>query len=79
MQARSTWVVAGVAVVAVLAVATVIGIFWSELGASNISTAGWLALGFGAVATLALGFGLMTLMFISNREGYDDRANRDHC
>lgn len=68
MQARSTWVAAGVAVVAVLAVAAVIGIFWSELGASNISTAGW----------LALGFGLMTLMFISNRKGYDDRANRDH-
>jgi hypothetical protein len=79
MQARSTWIVAGVAVIAVLAVAAVIGIFWSELGASNISIAGWLALGFGAIATLALGFGLMTLMFISNREGYDDRAHRDHC
>jgi TRAP-type C4-dicarboxylate transport system permease small subunit len=79
MQARSTRIAAGAAVVAVLAVAIVIGIFWSELGVSNISTAGWLALGFGAVATLALGFGLMTLMFISNREGYDDRANRDLC
>ena len=79
MQARSSWVAAGVAVVAVLAVAAVIGIFWIELGEFNISTAGWLALVFGAVVTLALGFGLMTLMFISNREGYDDRANRDHC
>ena len=54
-----------------------IGKFWNDLGASEISVAGWLALGFGIVVTLALGFGLMALMFISSRRGYDDRANRE--
>ncbi|MBV8120925.1 MAG: hypothetical protein JO081_13435 [Alphaproteobacteria bacterium] len=77
MRAMSTWIAVAVAVFAVVAVAVAIGIFWDELGASEISTAGWLALGFGAVTTLALGFGLMALMFISNKRGYDDRVSRD--
>jgi hypothetical protein len=29
------------------------------------------------VVTLALGFGLMALMFISSRRGYDERAHHD--
>jgi hypothetical protein len=77
MQTTSTWVAVALAVVAVAAVAVAIGIFWNQLGASEISPAGWLALGFGVVVTLALGFGLMALMFISSRRGYDERAHRD--
>jgi hypothetical protein len=73
----STWIAVVVAVFVVAAVAVPVGIFWNELGASEISTAGWMALGLGAVVTLALGFGLMALMFISNKRGYDDRASRD--
>jgi hypothetical protein len=73
----STWVAATVAVAVVAAVAVAIAIFWNQLGASEISPLGWLALGFGAIATLALGFGLMALMFFSSRSGYDDRAHRD--
>lgn len=77
MRTTSSWVAAALAVSAVVGVAITIGIFWNELGASEISPAGWLALGFGVVMTLALGFGLMALMFISSRRGYDDRAHRD--
>lgn len=76
MGGKSTWLAVAIAVAVVVAVATVIVTFWRQLGVSEISGAGWLALGFGAVATLALGFGLMALMFISSRRGYDDRANR---
>jgi hypothetical protein len=77
MRAMSTWIAVAVGVFAVVAVAVAIGIFWRELGASEISTAGWVALGFGVIATLALGFGLMALMFINNKRGYDDRASGD--
>jgi hypothetical protein len=77
MRAASNWVAVAIAVVVVCAVGVVIVSFWNELGASEISLAGWLALSFGVIATLALGFGLMALMFISSRRGYDDRANRD--
>jgi hypothetical protein len=77
MRSTSTWIAVAIAVIAVAAIAIIIGKFWNDLGASEISGAGWLALGFGIVVTLALGFGLMALMFISSRRGYDDRANRE--
>ena len=37
-----------------------------------MSTAGWAAMLLGIVVTLALGIGLMSLVFLSNRRGYDD-------
>lgn len=60
------------AVVLVLAICAVIVAFWISLGDSDISPAGWIAMGFGVVVTLALGVGLMALVFISSRRGYDE-------
>jgi len=37
----------------------------------QMSGAGYVAMTFGIVATLALGIGLMALMFYSNRKGHD--------
>lgn len=50
---------------------------WQELGDVPIGPQGWLALGLGVTATLALGIGLMWLVFYSSRHGYDERAGRD--
>ena len=47
---------------------------WDVGGAthgSEISTSGYLAMGLGIFFTLALGVGLMTLIFYSNRHGRD--------
>jgi hypothetical protein len=41
-------------------------------GGEQMSTGGWIAMILGVVATLALGIGLMTLMFYSNRSGRDE-------
>jgi hypothetical protein len=49
---------------------------WSEIGAVAIGRHGWIALGLGAVLTFGLGAGLMALMFLSSRHGYDERAHR---
>jgi high-affinity Fe2+/Pb2+ permease len=68
----SSWAVVASAVAAVVAVAVVVGIFWQQLGASQISLGGWLAMICGVIVALALGIGLMALMFISNRRGYDE-------
>jgi hypothetical protein len=65
-------IVVAIAGISVLGVALLIGSFWREIGAAEISLAGWLAMGFGIVVTLALGIGLMALVFISSRRGYDD-------
>jgi hypothetical protein len=48
---------------------------WSEIGEVEIGWHGWVALGLGAVLTFALGAGLMALMFLSSRRGYDERAH----
>jgi hypothetical protein len=40
-------------------------------GGTPMTTNGWIAMILGVVATLALGIGLMALMFYSNRHGRD--------
>ena len=40
-------------------------------GGQQMSVGGWIAMILGIIATLALGIGLMTLMFYSNRSGRD--------
>jgi hypothetical protein len=76
-RAIATAVIATLAIAAAAAVAIAIGRFWDALGAAEISLAGWLAMGFGVVVTLALGVGLMALMFFSSRHGYDDVERQD--
>ena len=71
---RSSWIAAAVALAVVAAVVTIVANLWAGVGTSQISAAGWLAMGFGALVAVALGVGLMTLVFISNRQGYDDRG-----
>ena len=76
-KAASTWIAVGIGVAAVTAIAVVIAGFWSGIGTSEISFAGWLAMAVGIVATLALGIGLMLLVFISSRRGYDEGPQRE--
>ena len=71
MSRRSTWIAVAVAVAVVTGVIVLMTSVWSGLGDSGISAAGWVALVLGVVVTLALGIGLMALVFISSRRGYD--------
>jgi hypothetical protein len=51
---------------------------WAALEGTAMSVHGWIALGAGVVATVAVGAGLMFLVFYSNRHGYDDPDNKQH-
>ncbi len=66
----------GLVVAAVLAVAAMAVAYsaWRSLADVEMSTAGYVAMVLGALATLAVGGGLMTLVFWSNRKGFDERA-----
>ncbi len=77
MKSTFSWVAAAVACAVVLVLGFLIAALWTGLGNSEISGAGWLAMGLGVVVTLALGIGLMALVFISNRRGYDEIGRRD--
>jgi hypothetical protein len=70
MNRKSTWIAVALAVVAVVIV--VMASVWSGLGDTGMSVAGWVALVLGVLATLALGIGLMALVFISSRRGFDE-------
>ena len=66
------------AAASIIAVVVVVAELWDVLGDSEISLAGGLAMIFGVVVALALGIGLMALVFLSSRRGYDEAAKRDH-
>jgi hypothetical protein len=71
----------GIAVVAAAVVLLIVGLviaaMWAGIGESEISGAGWLAMVLGVIVTLALGIGLMALVFISSRHGYDEGGRRE--
>jgi hypothetical protein len=61
-----------VAAVIVVVVGVVTVANWTGIGDAGISLSGWIALTLGILATLGVGIGLMALVFISNRRGYDE-------
>jgi hypothetical protein len=72
-----SWAAVVIAVAVVLVIGAVIAVLWTNLGESEISGAGWLAMALGVTVTLALGVGLMGLVFFSNRRGYDEVGRKD--
>ena len=77
MRALGNWITVMIAAGAVLVVVVVIASLWSGLGESEISFAGWLAMALGIILTLGLGIGLMALVFISSRRGYDEIGGKN--
>ena len=67
-----------VSLLAVILVATLLaGIYlWWSLGDVDISIHGLIAMTLGCLASLALGGGLMFLVFYSNRRGHDEQQQR---
>ncbi|MEZ5996297.1 MAG: hypothetical protein R3C25_11150 [Hyphomonadaceae bacterium] len=67
------------ALIAVLGalLAVVAFVVFRDWDASAMSVHGWIAMGVGAFFSLAVGGGLMALVFYSARMGYDDRIDVD--
>lgn len=75
---RWNWIAVALAVAVLSGVFAVVAHLWSAIGNAEISAAGWIAMVFGVLVALALGIGLMALVFISSRRGYDD-LDGDRC
>lgn len=74
-QGHSTGVVA-LTLFGLLAATTAVGVYlWTSLEGVEMSGHGWAAMILGILFSLALGVGLMALVFISNRRGYDDQVS----
>jgi len=62
-----------IALFALLALSVWFAVYaWTHLGGDPIPTYGYVALAGGVVISLAVGGGLMALVFYSSRHGYDD-------
>jgi hypothetical protein len=72
MRRLRNWIVGTGAGVLAAAVVVVAVVNWTGIGDAGLDLNGWIALSLGVVATLGLGIGLMALVFISNRRGYDE-------
>jgi hypothetical protein len=72
VKASKSWIAVIGAIIVVVVVAAVSIVNWNVVGDSGIDLNGWIALILGILATLAVGTGLMSLIFISNRRGYDE-------
>jgi hypothetical protein len=60
----------------ILALVGVVGFqIWSTVADGGLSGHGYVAMALGVVFTLALGIGLMALVFYSHRRGYDDAVS----
>jgi len=79
MKRSTSWIAAVCAVLVVAAIVVVAAVNWGDIGDTGIDTNGWIALVLGVLVTLALGIGLMALVFISNRRGYDDPPGEDRA
>jgi hypothetical protein len=72
MSTKAAWGWAAFAAVLVAAVVVAVAREWLSIGPSEITPAGWVAMILGILVTLGLGIGLMTLVFVSSRRGYDE-------
>lgn len=77
MNSTGNWIAVIGATVAVAIVAVISVVNWNVIGDSGIDLNGWIALVLGVLVTLAVGVGLMALIFISNRRGYDEPPGKD--
>ncbi|HVH80762.1 MAG TPA: hypothetical protein VM782_15305 [Stellaceae bacterium] len=78
MARFKNWIALAIAAVVVVVIIAVSATNWRVIGASDIDLNGWIALILGVIVTLALGIGLMALIFISNRRGYDDPPDKQY-
>jgi hypothetical protein len=79
MNRKSTWIAVAAAIAVVAVVIVLMASVWTGLGDSGMSAGGWAALVLGVIVTLALGIGLMALVFISNRRGFDEPGGGSGC
>ena len=68
-----TWVVMTVLVLLLVAAAVIGYLGWTSTDTS-VPLSGYIAMAFGVIFSLAVGVGLMALLFYSSRAGYDEPA-----
>jgi hypothetical protein len=75
MSARmgvGSWIILIVLLSLLVGTGVVIYFGWILGNGTDVPTSGYAAMAFGVIISLAVGFGLMALLFYSSRKGYDE-------
>ncbi len=75
MSARmgvGSWIILIVLLSLLVATGVVIYFGWTLGNGIDVPTSGYAAMALGVIVSLAVGFGLMALLFYSSRKGYDE-------
>jgi flagellar basal body-associated protein FliL len=67
-----SWIVLIVLLLILIATGVVVYFGWILANGADVPTSGYAAMAFGVIISLAVGFGLMALLFYSSRKGYDE-------
>jgi hypothetical protein len=71
---RGSWAILAI-LLTLFAGSTVLSyVGWTSAAGTDVPASGYVALALGVIASLAVGFGLMALVFYSSRAGYDEPA-----
>jgi hypothetical protein len=75
VSARSdigSWTILIVLVLLLAATFAVVYVGWTLANGTDVPASGYVAMAFGVLVSLGVGFGLMALLFYSSRKGYDE-------
>jgi len=67
-----SWIILVVLLLLLVATSVVIYFGWTLAKGTDVPASGYSAMAFGVIISLAVGFGLMALLFYSSRQGYDE-------
>jgi flagellar basal body-associated protein FliL len=67
-----SWIILIVLLLLLVATGGVIYFGWTLANGTDVPTSAYAAMAFGVIISLAVGFGLMALVFYSSRKGYDE-------
>lgn len=67
-----SWTILVILVGLLLATLVIVYLGWSLTKDAVVPTSAYVAMTFGVIISLAVGFGLMALVFYSSRQGYDE-------
>ncbi|WP_426612810.1 hypothetical protein [Bradyrhizobium sp. McL0616] len=71
-MAGGTWTILIVLLLLLAATLLIAVVGWSLASGTDVPASGYVALAIGVIFSLAVGFGLMGLVFYSSRKGYDE-------
>jgi flagellar basal body-associated protein FliL len=67
-----SWIILIVLLLLLVATSVVVYFGWTLANGTDVPSSGYAAMAFGVIISLAVGFGLMALIFYSSRKGYDE-------